>query len=413
MPAAPVAPPPAPAKEPPVTQPGPVTSTDATSFEAEFGELEALDDKPKPVAKPAEKAKETPKVETPKPTDKPKSDTTKAPEKPAEVEPKTIPEVRRAYDAKKREIRETWEPKVKALESELATLKATAGNGHAEEFKSLTDKFTASQKRVEELEGEMRFVNYRKSKEFADKYEQPYNEAWGKAIAELEELSVRVRTGVDDVGEPTYGERKATSDDLLMLANLKLGEARKLAKEMFGDNADDMMAHRRKIRDLSDAQTKALAEAEKSAKDHDESKTLQSRQALEQTGKLWTAANKQLSEKYPKWFAPVEGDDEGNALLEKGFAAADRLFNQTPETAPKTPQEAVALHALLRNKAANHDRLALKNKQLSARVTELEEKLRAFEESEPPAGGGAAPGAAGGTDWKGEADAEIDALNVD
>lgn len=412
MPAAPAAP--SPVKEPPVTQSGPPPSEQETSRnQEEFAELDSLDDAPKPVKAP-EKPKEQAKVESPKAPEKPKVEAPKVPEKPAEVEPKSIPEVRRAYDAKKKEIRDTWEPKVKALESELATLKSTSGNGAGEQVKSLTERLHALEKRNGELEGTIKFVDYRKSKDFTEKYEKPYNEAWASAIGELDELTVRVRTGVDDLGEAVYGERKATSNDMLTLANLPLGEARKLAKDMFGDNADDMMAHRRKIRELSDAQTKALSEAQKTALEADKAKTEQSQDMMKQTNQLWAAANKTLSEKYPKWFAPTEGDEEGNALLQKGFSTVDRMFNPTPETQPKTSQEAVALHALIRNKAANHDRLALGLRKATERITELETELKAFQDSEPK-GGAAAPGSAGATngDWRTEADAELDALNTD
>ena len=416
MPPAPAAPPPpAPPKvEIPVTQPGSVSPQDSSSLESDFAELDSLDDRPKPAPKPTAKAPEpAQKPSAEKPVAAAKVEPPKAPEKPVEQEPKSIPEVRRAYEAKKKEIRDTWEPKVRALESELATLKAS-NNGNPDQYKTLTEKAAAAEKRAQELENEIRFVNYRKSKEFTDKYEKPYQEAWAGAISELEELTVKVRTGTDDLGEPTYGERKANPNDLMMLANLPLGEARKLAKEMFGDNADDIMAHRRKIRELSDAQNKALKDAETMAKEAEETRGQQSKAMLEQTGQLWQAANKTLAEKYPKWFAPTEGDEEGNNLLQKGFATVDRMFAPTPETQPKSPQEAVALHALIRNKAANHDRMALGLKKANARIAELETELKAYQESEPRNDGGVPGGSAGGpADWRAQDEAEIDALNTD
>lgn len=415
MPAAPTAPPVStPSKvEIPVTQPGPAPSPgESSNFDAEFSELDSLDDKPQPKA-PAKpeppKQPEKPKVEPPK------VEAPKAPEKPQETEPKTIPELRKGYEAKKREIRDTWEPKVKALESEIATLKATAGNGHTDELKSLTEKVQTYEKRVAELEGTIKFVDYRKSDEFKKKYEAPYNEAWASAIGELDELTVKVRTGTDELGEPTYGERKASPNDLLTLSNLPLGEARKLAKEMFGDNADDMMAHRRKIRELSDAQNKALTEAQKAAEEAAKTRDTQSQEMSKQTVQLWTQANKTLAEKYPKWFGPVEGDEEGNTLLQKGFALADRMFAPTKETAPKTTQESVALHALIRNKVANHDRLAFQVKKLTKELEEARTELKGYQESEP-GGRAGTPGGSGvlsAADQRAADDAEIEALNTD
>lgn len=413
MPAAPVAPPPAPKAEIPVTQPGTASPKETSSFEAEFSELDALDDKPqsapKPKAPEAPKQPEKPKVEAPK------VEAPKEPEKPVDddPEPKTIPDLRKGYNAKKKEIRDTWKPKVEALEHEIATLKATSGNGHSEELKSLSEKVQAYEKQIQDLQGTIKFVDYRKSDEFKKKYEAPYNEAWASAIGELDELTVKVRTGTDELGEPTYGERKASPNDLLTLSNLPLGEARKLAKEMFGDNADDMMAHRRKIRELSDAQNKALSEAQKSAEEAAKTRDTQSQEMSKQTVQLWTQANKTLAEKYPKWFGPVEGDEEGNTLLQKGFATADRLFAPTPQTAPKTPQEAVALHALIRNKVANHDRLAMQVKKLTKELEDVRTELKGYQESEPSgrAGNPGGSGVLSAADQRAQDDAEIEALN--
>lgn len=412
MPAAPAAPP----VSTPVTNPGPAPSPkETTSFDADFAELDSLDDKapPKAPPKPVEAPKQTekPKVEAPK------VEAPKEPEKPVEddPEPKTIPDLRKGYNAKKKEIRDTWKPKVEALEHEIATLKATSGNGHSEELKTLSEKVQAYEKQIQDLQGTIKFVDYRKSDEFKKKYEAPYNEAWASAIGELDELTVKVRTGTDERGEPTYGERKASPNDLLTLSNLPLGEARKLAKEMFGDNADDMMAHRRKIRELSDAQNKALSEAQKSAEEAAKTRDTQSQEMSKQTVQLWTQANKTLAEKYPKWFGPVEGDEEGNTLLQKGFALADRMFAPTKETAPKTTQESVALHALIRNKVANHDRLALQVKKLTKELEEARTELKGYQESEPGgrAGNPGGSGVLSAADQRAQDDAEIEALNTD
>ena len=94
------------------------------------------------------------------------------------------------------------------------------------------------------------------------------------------------------------------------------------------------------------------------------------------------------ADRFPKMFAPVEGDTEGNELLAKGFAAADRLFAPTKDSAFKTPEERIQFHALLRNKIANHDRLALRLKTMQAELAEAKESLAAYEKSEPPAGKG-------------------------
>jgi len=127
--------------------------------------------------------------------------------------------------------------------------------------------------------------------------------------------------------------------------------------------------------------------------------------------KLWAQTNQALTEKYKNWFAPEEGDADGNDLLTKGRQLADRMFSPTEETRPKTPEEAVRLHALIYNKAANHDRLALRLKKASARVKELEESLKQYEDSEPH-GGRPGSGRAAGAPGIGDYESEIDALSA-
>jgi hypothetical protein len=124
--------------------------------------------------------------------------------------------------------------------------------------------------------------------------------------------------------------------------------------------------------------------------------------------KLWRETNESLATKYPKWFSKSEEDAEGNTLFDRGTALSDLAFNPqdlTPERIdllpkafkdqiasgkPFTPGQLTQLHAIVRNKASNHDRLAFQNKTLSARVAELETSLKQYEESGPdriPAGG--------------------------
>ena len=75
---------------------------------------------------------------------------------------------------------ETYKSRVTQLEKEMADLRA---NPTARpEYKEITDKLTTTEKRAQELEDEIRYVNYSKSKEFADQYQKPYEEAWSKAV---------------------------------------------------------------------------------------------------------------------------------------------------------------------------------------------------------------------------------------
>lgn len=332
------------------------------------------------------------KVEPPKPDDKVEPE----PQQP-EGEPVKLNDLRSAYSTLKKRVKDEFEPKIQTLEAKVKELESV----NPGEVKTLQSRLEAAEKRRDELESRISEVDYKSSKEFREKYEKPYVQAWADAMADLKELTVELENGTS---------RAATQEDLVKLANLPLGEARRLAKAIFGDSADDMMAHRRKIIDLSNAQANALEESRTVAAERAKLSETDRRSQSEKANALWKEANSQIVTKWPKMFAPVEGDAEGNDLLTKGEALVDRVFTPTPETAPKTPEEAIRLHALIRNKARNHDRLALWLKKSRERVKELETTLAQYEASGPT--GGLARGPSGG--GKGameDINAEIDELD--
>jgi hypothetical protein len=368
-----------------------------------LADIEGLDpDRPpaKPAAdKPADDLAKTGEVVPPtKPDDK-------APDQP--TKPVKAAELRVAYDNLKKEKREVLEPKIQSLEAKIKELESR----QPEDTAPIVEKMTAIEKRNAELEQHIQFVDYQKSKEFTEKYQQPYTEAWTKAVADFGQLTVRVPGEVDAAtGEPSFTTRAATADDLLYLANLPLSQMDDQAEAMFGKSAARVIRHVERVRELSDAQNKALAEAKNKGGEWVKTRQIQMQQQAQAHQKLWTDYNKQIAERFPKMFAPEEGDTEGNELLVKGFAQADRLFAPTKDSAFKTPEERIQFHAMLRNKIANHDRLAKRLKTTQAELAEAKEALAAYEQSEPPAGKGGAARPAAKT-FEQEVDEEIRKLD--
>jgi hypothetical protein len=223
-------------------------------------------------------------------------------------------------------------------------------------------------------------------------------------LADLKELTVEL---------PDGSTRPATQDDMVELANMPLGRARIRARELFGENADDVMIHRRKILDLSQAQAKALEEARAHGLENSKLQEAEQKTSAERRNQLWNQSNETIGTKWPRMFRAVEGDDEGNAMLTKGTALADRAFAPTAETAPKSDEERIFLHAMIRNKAANHDRVALWLKRANERIKDLEKALSEYEASGPNGGldGEGAPGAGKSGSYMESADAELDALD--
>ncbi len=76
------------------------------------------------------------------------------------------------------------------LEKEVAELRSKS----AEPPKELTERLSAIEKRNQELENHIRFVDYSKSQEFVDKYQKPYEDAWARAITGLKGLKISLGT---------------------------------------------------------------------------------------------------------------------------------------------------------------------------------------------------------------------------
>ena len=256
-----------------------------------------------------------------------------------------------------------------------------------EKVKEITERAAALENRAQELEQEIRFTNYSKSQEFAEKYQKPYEESWKRWMGDLQELTV---------ADPnTGGERPIAPQDLLELVNLPLKEAKTRAMESFGDFADDVMSARKEIRGLFDAQNKALEEARKGGEQRDLERVTQMQQQQQALGKeigeLWSKSNEmaQNDERFGKYFQPVEGDEEANTRLKKGFEIADRAFSVNPLDPRLTPdqrQQIVQLHSAVRNRAAAFGKLVYQAEKNAATIAELQAELARFKSAQPGAG---------------------------
>lgn len=272
-------------------------------------------------------------------------------------------------------------------ETELAELrKAMVDPAKVKETEERSAKIEA---RAKELEEHIKYVDYSKSAEFKDKYQQPYEDAWKRWMGELGELTVQ---------DPASGEsRNIQPQDLLELVNMPLQKAREQAVASFGDFADDVMSARKEIRGLFDSQSKALEEARKGGTER-EARQQQAMQAQREAmgkeiGGLWKQYNEAAAadENFGKLFKPVEGDEEGNTRLKKGYELADKAFSVNPLDPRLTPEqrkEVVQLHAAIRNRSAAFGRLAFQNQKALKEIESLKAELNKFKGSKPGAGEG-------------------------
>ncbi len=355
--------------------------------------------------KPAPKNEE-PKAELkPEDEEKPKisqEKDTKPPEEPKEEKPVKAAELRTAYENLKTKVAKEYEPKLKRLPELEAKLKELESRDESA-GKATQERIASVEKRNAELESHIRFVDYEKSKEYSEQFQKPYEEAWGTALRELKGLTMKV-------ADPNTGEeatREVTQADIAYFANLDPAVRRTEINRLFPEDKEEVKRHINQISHLAQKADEAKKKARENAETHAKTAAEQHQQSQQARTKFWQESNAKFAEKYPQWFAKAEADEEGNTLFDRGTALADLAFDPqslTPERVeflpkafkeqiasgkPFSPQQLVQLHAIIRNKAANHDRLIHQNKALTAQVAELEKSLKQYEKSSPdnvPAG---------------------------
>lgn len=376
------------------------------ALEDSFAELDKLNSNEKEQAS-GQKPEEAKIVTKPEEEEKPEETTETKPEEekpaeevkpPQEEVPKTNQQLRKAYEERKKEIR-VKNDEINRLKTELEKIKSNPPPD-VQEKQVMLQRLTKSEQRVKELEDEMRFTNYAKSSEFVDQYEKPYVEAWQKAASDLAEITVESEDG---------NSRQATVHDLQMIAQLPLSKAREVAKQMFGDSAEEVMAHRRIIKDLADKQGKALEEARTKGAEREKENQVRMAQQREAANRMWGETNAQLEQKYPQWFGHPEDDAEGNAIYDKAREQIDAFMFSRSEQLP--PDQLVKFHSLVRAKFANHDRLALHLKKMREENAELKKTIEQYEKSEPPAGKSAKSAPKPAKSFMDDSYAELESLN--
>lgn len=311
-----------------------------------------------------------------------------------EAKPVRAAELRTAYEKSKSTLKER-DAEIGRLKSELESKSKVADPEKA----TLVERLTVTEKKLKEYEDEIRFTNYKNHPEFKQNYEQPYHAAFAKALADFEQIHV-----TDDEGN----KRLATRRDLDAMLSMSIAAVDELATEKFGHSAARVIRHVEKLRDLADAYHGALEEAKTRGGEREKNKVLQEQQQNEQRHKLWTDTNDEVVKKYPHWFAPKEGDEEGNTKLTKGYELADAVFLHRDQ---HPPEKLVKMDAAVRNKAAGFDRLVLEGKRKDAKIAELEKALKEFEASEPDADGDEPDKRDSGGDWEKSAYDELDAID--
>jgi hypothetical protein len=259
---------------------------------------------------------------------------------------------------------------------------------HDVDVKALADRAEKAEKMANDLASEIRYHNYEKSPEFQKDFQQPYEAAFRRAMADLGQITV--------TDAQTGQTRTFTDDDLVQVAFMNLAQARDVTNRLFPDYADDIMTARKEIRGLWDRRQAALEEWKGKSGDRAKQATEQFQKfRSELSGQVrtaWEKANADLMahETRGEYFKPREGDAEWNERLEKGYKLADEAFAVNLLDRNMTAEQraaAVKRYAAVRARAAGWGPLRHANEKLQARVTELEKELKSYKDTTPPAGG--------------------------
>ena len=299
----------------------------------------------------------------------------KAPVKPEQTEePKSLKEFRSVYEQTKSER--------DALRAEIAKLteaqKQAAKQNLDEYSKPLKDEIDRYKAEVAKLDTELRYLNYTRSAEYKEKYEAPLADAWKRAMTDIDGLQIDTGNGV----------RAASGEDILALIRLPAGPASIKAKELFGDAAPEVLAHRRQLLSLSEARDKAVEEWRTKG---DERSKEQERVRTERMSKLIGIFDQTISDaasSMPELFGEDPADKEGSELMMKGDDLVSLAFRGKGATGlPDSERDELIAkaqaHVAIRAKVWARERMRVVNAQ--KRISELEAKLKGYEKSEPAA----------------------------
>ena len=413
MPAeAPVAPPPSSPAAAPAPAPIAIPSTPPTSspggirrkpaFEKMAKELEAKGQAPQPSAPQPPTTENKPQVE-PKPEAKapeaPKPDAAKVEEpdeatQNAKLESSMPPEMAAAVRGKDGRVspwklKDWYKNKFDQAQEEIAKLRT---NGLAEQEKQqYLTRLEQAENKAKEFEDEMRLTNYAKSIEFQEKYQKPYDAAWNRTMNELSGLTVPLEGGES---------RAFTTDDMLQLVQMDAIPARRLANDLYGDIANEVMLHRNEIRRMVDEQSAAIKEAKATGaqreKERMETRSKTVKEIQDNIKKTFREAYQaaQKDEANGRFFVERQGDEEWNTSLEKGRQLSQSVFAENPEDPKLTPQqraEIVKRHAAVFNRSASFGPLKRAFIKLEKQYAEAMKELEGFKSSRPDAASGSQP----------------------
>jgi hypothetical protein len=258
--------------------------------------------------------------------------------------------------------------------AKLADLEAKAQKYEQDiekEYKPRVARLEQAEKELQRQREILKIKAYQETSEFHDTYVKPLADARAEVNELLGEMIV-------SDGE---NQRPATVQDFdEILAAKSINEAARLAAQKFGPElSQQVVNYRQKIRSLERSRQEAVKNAALNAEEYEKrnreqmaehSRAVRERILSEATRLIQGDVN----------IAVPEGDDELKAALKEGQQLADNLLNGNPNIS----QDEFLSH-IGKGRAAiiAHPVLTKKLTKATARIAELEEQLKQYQQSEP------------------------------
>jgi hypothetical protein len=300
---------------------------------------------------------------------------------PAAEEPKGIKQVREAYERAEAKAKElnlsltaTTKEKADALQrqAELEARLSKLTDEHEKDIKPRLERLTKLEQEHQRVQETLRIRAYTETTEFHDKFVKPLADAQGEVNELLTELIVQNEDGTS---------RVATMEDFNeVLAARSLNEAHAVAAKKFGPIAPTVVNFRTRIRGLERSRTEAVKEAGVRSAEFEKNQQAALAQQREHLRSTLLTEAQRLAGEAPELSVPEE-DQEARATLHAATEFADKLL-QGPEAFPSV-EHYIKEVAKGRVKMMRAPMLEHKARKLEAKVAELEERLKAYESSEP------------------------------
>lgn len=347
MPETTTAPPPAPA-----TTPAPAPAAAPAAAPAPPQTQQTITD-PFGDVKPAPKPVPAPKTATPAPDKAGAAPVAPKPDAAKQVVKKNPLEEQRARIEQQNQVIASTTKERDELRQRIQALEKRGGG----DTEAMTKLLEAERAKAQQLQAEISARDYSRSPEFAEKYEKPWNQAADRAKKVVESLKV-----IDSDGNPVRDAKWDT--DFATIYHMPRSAARQRSKELFGEDAQDVMREYDNLHGLQDQKDTALQEWQKGATEREQkqrAETLMQRQNIQK-------AFQAVTEKFitdDSVFQIKPDDAENRALWDKSEAIVNKAYFEREKL---SPPELVTLDAAIRLRAINEP-------VLRAKVARLEEEL--------------------------------------